>query len=337
MISLLLAATMTVSPNVLRAPGVRYFPSEYFDTNVERRLQEQVLERWPGPSELVRLWQSGDLNVAQQLALLLGASAYHDRQMLPVYREALQTTRPRVRQAAAYGYRTLIGDTPPNVSAGVSAETAQALTRELDAVAKTLREHSLVEMWLVSALAATGQSPPDWNGVVFRRTSANALRSVERVADPFDLPSLMSAYELAGAGSVRRGLLRLVEGLSLQKFIVMPEGNRAGWGRKQYEEAAERFDRWSESFCDQDVEKAVIRGFEAMGFLGVSPFEAQGCDAWLRILDRGENQWWPLAARQIYICGGPAVELSILKKDTEANADNRKRIKAFYGLGRNPR
>jgi len=92
------------------------------------------------------MWRTGRLETPQSLAILLGAPVHHDPALLPVYREAIESPTPRIRQAAAYGYHDLIGDRLPDVSAGVSGREAARLAAEMDVLAETLRRQPLVAM-----------------------------------------------------------------------------------------------------------------------------------------------------------------------------------------------
>ncbi|MCD4749649.1 MAG: hypothetical protein K8R59_09770 [Thermoanaerobaculales bacterium] len=329
--ALILLAALTLSPDLLGCSDVSRFGTPFFEDVGREALQETALERLPGPSGLVELWKSGELKRYQKLAILLGGAAFHDPLLLPVYREGLQAADLRIRQAAAYGYRDLIGEEPPDVFNGFSLSDARALMGELDAVAFTLRERPLVEMWLASALAAEGRRPPGWRGVIMKRGVADCLRSVERLAHPEDLGLLVQAYELAENRTTRLGLLRMIERFSLRIFLQGPQGQTKAWGAEVYDFGLTRLDSWLRVNCDLDPESVLTAGFEAIGIRGVQPFEPQGCEAWLLLLDQGAHQWWPLAAGQIYSCGGPAIDFSESYSSQDKNKKKRNRLKAWYG------
>lgn len=331
MTGLILIAALTFSPTILASPETQRFGTEYYDTMVRGPFQERVLVSWPGPSGLLELWQSGELNRGQKLSLLLGGAAFHDPLLLPVYREALESRNPRLRQAAAYGYRDLIGDEPPNVRAGVSIDVARSLVGELDAVVQTLQQSTLVEMWLASTLAAAGERPVNWNGIVFKKSPMACLKAVERLVGLEDLESVIRAYELSDDRGSRIGLMRLIEGLTLKKFIVKPQGSGKGWGADVYDDAFERLQHWLDFQCDPGVAPVLERAFADLGVRGLDPLRAEACDAWLQILMKARSPAWAMASERIYLCGGPAIRLSMARQGDEDSQNGRKRLKDWYG------
>lgn len=331
MTGLMLAAAVTFSPAILASPETRQFGTEYYDTVVHGHFRERVLVAWPGPSGLLELWQSGKLRRGQKISLLLGGAAFHDPQLLPVYREALMIDNPRLRQAAAYGYRELIGDAIPNVRGGVSSDTARALVKELDAVVLTVQRATLVETWLASALAAEGRRPPGWQGIIFKRSAAMCLKAVDRLAGPEDLEAVVGAYQLSGDRANRVSLVRLVEGLSMSRLVVKPQGHGKTWGAEVYDEAFERLDRWLSLQCDLGVSPVLEKAFADLGVRNLDPLSPAACDVWLQILVKGPPTSWAMAADRLYHCGGPAVRLSKFGVDSKPNRDARKRLRAWYG------
>lgn len=322
---------MTFSPAILASPETRSFGTEYYDSVARSQFRERVLVAWPGPSGLSVLWQSGELKRGQKMTLLLGGAAFHDPQLLPLYREALVADSPRLRQAAAYGYRDLIGDDVPNIRGGVSPETAQALVGELDAVVRTAQRATLVEIWLASVLAAEGRRPPDWQGITFKRSSSLCLRAVGRLVGPEDLGAVVGAYQLSGDRVNRLFLMRLIEGLSMSRLVVKPQMQGKGWGSEVYDEGLERLDRWLSLQCDLGVAPILEKAFSDLGVRGVDPLSPTACDAWVQILARGPQSAWAVAADRLYRCGGPAIQLSLFRADTEHNRAAWKRLKAWYG------
>jgi len=330
MTGLLLAAAMTFSPAILASPETGSFGTDYYDTVVRGHFRERVLVAWPGPSGLLQLWQSGELGGGKKISLLLGGAAFHDPQLLPLYRESLLTGGPRLRQAAAYGYRDLIGDDVPNVRQGVPREAALALVGELDAVAHTMQRATLVEMWLASALAKEDRRLPDWKGITFNRSASACLRAVGRLARPEDLMAVVKAYEQSENCANQIALLRLIEGLSMDQFVVKPQGQGQGWGATVYDEAFERLDLWLSLQCDLNVGAVLETAFSNLGVRGVDPQSPAACEAWMQVLTKGPPSSWAVAADRLYQCGGPAIRLSLGRTDTELNKNSRKRLRAWY-------
>lgn len=314
--------------------GVARFPGAYFDSRVREPLHREVMASWPGPSALLELWRSGELDEEARVSLLVGGAAFHDPLLLPAYREGVASPSARVRQAAAYGYRDLIADRRPDVRAGVDDRASALLAEEIGLVELTLRSRPLIQLWLQSALAQEGRGFEEWPGITLQRPVGDCLLAVERLVGPEDLELLLGAMRLSREPAVRINLLKLVEAVSLSRFIVKPKGDKQGWGSHVYDQAFAALEgsisRWAAGGCTVDGERVLRSNLEAMGASGVDPLAPEGCGLWLGVLEQGEPRWWMLAARRLYACGGPLVELSALNPDGESDRELRKRLLEWF-------
>jgi hypothetical protein len=315
---------------------VGWFPGGYFDSRVKAVLQAEVMNSWPGPSQLLQLWDSGQLEAEDQVSLLLGGAVFHDPVLLPAYRDAVTSPSQRVRQAAVYGFRDLIGDSMPDVGGGISDADAALLGEEMEWVAQTLDSRTLLEMWLQSLLAVEKSGFPGWSGVILRRQPDACIRAIERMADTHDLNLLLEAYDLTQDFGTRVNLLKIIEAVTLSRFIIMPEGShKKGWGRQVFVtamgglESARR--RWTAGSCAVQGEAVLKQNLEAMGVAGLDPFAEEGCQVWVNVLERGFPRWWMLAARRLYACGGPWVEFSVLSPDGPRDQERRNRLLQWFG------
>lgn len=331
MTALLLLLALQLPGGVFKAPELQYFPSDYFNESEAWKLQARVLDRWPGPTRLLELWESGGLKDRQKAALLLGASAFHDPELLPIYGEALRSESLQLRMAAAWGYRALIGDLPPGLEGQIPDQLYVVLAGEVEAVRQSARRHTLVQIWLASALAAEGREEPGWNGVIFRRPAVDCIHAVARLLKPEDLQDVISAYEMSENMTIRISLTRMLEALTLQRFIFKPRQPRAGWGLKVYEEAFDRVDQYLAANCLWGSRRLQRRGFSQLGVVGVDPDDSAACDVWIRILKMPMKSWWPVAADHIYQCGGPPSNLSVDLRAAEQNKAARGWILKWYG------
>jgi hypothetical protein len=311
--------------------AVDVFPAAHFTQDHAWKVSRQALTIWPGPTGLVKEWQSGNLRERQKVALLLGGGAFHNRQLLPVYMEAIQDPSQRVRKAAAYGFRTLIGDLPPPVTSRITDEQAEMLLGEMTAVYATLRRHPLVTMWLASALHSEGKIWPGWTGVLMRRRPIFCFRAIEKVVEPDDLAHLLVAFEMFENDQHRTSMAKLIEGLTLNRFFRKPKVGQ-GWGPELYTEAVNKVVAWVDEGCGQGYEQRLTASVEALGVQGVEPLHPDACDMWQQILLKGEPSWWHLASRQLYLCGAPATEISILRAESEESKQQREKLISFYGL-----
>lgn len=332
----LLAVQLVLAAGVLNSGEVAYFPGAYFDDIARDRLQRRAMVRWPGPSELRLMWRGGDLNDHQRMAVLLGGAAHHDALLLDIYREAVLSESQRLRQAGAYGYRDLIGDIRPNVARGVDDEAAQRLAAEIDAVRETLQFNSMVEMWLHAALHDEQRSLPGYHGIVQRRSSDACFRAVERLMGPEDLEALIRAYRSSDHLSNRIQLLKLIEALTLNRFIMMPLGERKAWSAEVYDDGLYLLDQWladrADTLCDLDYERVISASLASMGAIGVDPLHPEACAVWGMVLSQGDPRWWAIASRRLYECGGPWVELSVLQAPSKENRASRNSLMKWFGL-----
>lgn len=327
---------MVVAAANFVSPEVSHFPNSYFEAGAKPILQRRAMEKWPGPSQLVEMWHAGEFNGREKMAVLLGASAWHDPILLPLYRESITSSNARMRMVAAYGYRDLLADGLPNVTSGVDPESAQRLAAEMDAVAETLRTRPLVEFWLQAALAADGGSMPGWRGVVLQRPRGACLRAVEQVMEFDDFSYLTTAYRAAEKRGTRLGLLRLLEAVTLQEFLVIPSGDRATWGATNMDEALGALDAylalWVDRRCTIDPEPILESSAVALGAKGVDPLAPNSYHFWLLLLKQGTSSQRVMAARRLYQLGGRWSTLSLFQSGSPEQVAAVDEILAWYQI-----
>jgi hypothetical protein len=170
--------------------------------------------------------------------------------------------------------------------------------------------------------------------VTLQRQPSVCLRAVERLVGIEDLDLLLTAYDITGDFGTRVGLLKLVEAVTLSRFVVIPDGGSKGWGRQVFTTAMDALagarKRWSRGGCSVDGEAVLIENLRSLGVSGVDPLAADGCGVWLGVLDRGFPQWWMLASRRLYACGGPWVEISALEPGSDSGPELRNRLLEWY-------
>ena len=325
-----------MSTSVITTGAVSRFPGDYYDTRSRTWLQRQAMTRWPGPDGLLRMWSEEKLSERQRMALLLGGATFHDPVLLPAYREAIMADSQRLRQAAAYGYRDLLADQLPDVRNGIDDESAKLLDDEMEQVERTLHRRSLLEMWLESVLVSEGASFPGWKGVALQRRANACFRAAEKLVDVEDLDLLVRTYRLSEDFQNRVQLMKLIESVSLSRFIEKPAGERQGWGKGIFIDGLEAMDAtlplWIGDDCSVDAEAVLRANLATMGVRGLDPLSAEGCVVWQAVLLKGHPRWWMVAARRLYACGGPFYELSALNPDREANKKLRNGLISWYRL-----
>lgn len=318
--------------------GFRHFPGSYYDTQIHPSFGRHAMQHWPDPHSLTEIWSG--LNPGQRAVVLLAAARFHDPTLLPLYRQGATSAHGRVRQAAAYGYRDLIGDRPPNVVQGVSLAQGEALAREIELVAETLRVHTLVEMWVNAALATEDLALGGYSGIIPQRAAVDCWRAVDRLATVWDLETLAFAATVTGDEVARSSLLTLIEGLTLERFEPRVQGPRAVWTEREREAGRQAFDDWLDRHfrrpCRLDPERILADRLRVLGSPVEDPFGRSACGAWLRVLDGREPVWWRLAAQQLTACGAPAVEMSVLRAEDPANAAARWRVLQHFDLAKGP-
>ena len=334
-LSMSIAAVVAAATTFI-SPEVSHFPGDFFDSDAKQTLQRRAMERFPGPEQIVDLWNSGTLTHREKMAILLGVSASHNPVLLPMYREAVTAAHPRIRMAAAYGYRDLLGDALPNVSAGVDLGMGQQLSGEIAVVAETLRVRTLTEFWLAAALAGEGKSIPGWRGVVMRRSAGICLNAVEKIVVFEDFQALAMAYRSTERPGTKAGLLRLLEAVTLQQFYTKSNGATSGWGMKNMEDAVEAADQflalWLDQRCVSDVSVILEASLAGMGARGVDPFGSNSWEVWLRLLKQGTPGWRMMASRRLYELGGRWSGLSMFQAESESQIKVRDGLVEWYRL-----
>jgi hypothetical protein len=334
-ISLLIATSLVVNADLMIFPQVQSFPSSLYDSELGYQVSKAVLDVWPGPTALLQQWQTQELSQDARVTLLLGAAAFHDPQLLPMYVDGIGRAEQRVRQAAAYGYRDLLADRLPAVAGGIDDEQAALLSGEMVAVQATLRACPLVALWLNALLDNEGVHLPGYQGVVLKRAPPDCVHAVEALMGPEDLNLVVSAYRLSSKRRHRVSLMRLLEALSLRRLVARPSGSR-GWGDSVYDEALERLEHWLEEWydvrCETDFEVLLQGSLEELGVRGAGPMDPSSCPVWQAVLRRGDPAWWVVASRRLYECGGPAEHLEVFRADSPANRKRREQLLKWFGL-----
>jgi hypothetical protein len=130
--------------------------------------------------------------------------------------------------------------------------------------------------------------------------------------------------------------MKLIEGLALRRFLVLPRGQRVGWGQPDIDRALAAADAWVDQWlvarCGFDFETVLAAALAEMGASGVSPMSADACVVWQRVLLKGDPKWWPLAARRLYHCGGPPIQLSVFQAESKVNQERREALLRWYRL-----
>lgn len=336
MIATLLAASLLAQPQLFAADESRFFPGSYYEEQLRPRLERRALTIWPGPTGLIEIYRSGGLGTDQKVTLLLGSAAFHDPRLIPLYRQALLRGEPRLQLAAAAAYRALLGDRTIDLRANLTPAETAALAGEMEAVHSTLRVHTLAEMWVASALTADQSMLPGYRGVVLKRRSADCLLALERSLQAEDLATVVAGFRAARSTPVRGSFMKILEGLALRRFLVLPTTARTTWGPDDYHEAETATETWlfelETGACHLDEEAVLSAALAELGVAVEAPLGGDACEIWLRVLDSGVARWWPLAARQLYNCGGPPAELSILRAEHAPTKELRDHLVRWYDL-----
>jgi hypothetical protein len=162
------------------------------------------------------------------------------------------------------------------------------------------------------------------------------MRAIERVRVPDDLELLVTAYQLSTDVSTRLGLLRLLEGLTLSRFVEKPRTGYLPWGSEVYERALGALDAaiegWRSRRCRIEYQRVVSQSLNQLGAVGVDPLHPDACHVWGLILLEGDPRWWATAAHHLYRCGAPWQELSVLQAESEANLQRRDQLVRWLRL-----
>ena len=331
----MLLTTCALAAGLSLAPvpqAVQYFPGDYYSRRGHLVVERTALDRWPGPAGLLELWRSGKLAPEQRVALLLGAGAFHDPQLLPVYREALLDRSGRVRAAAAFGVHVLLADGVPGGTVRVDEATGRRLARTVATLESALRSRDLVQVWLQSLLRTEKTALYHGPCLEFDRSLEFCERALDQLLQPEDLPLVMTAYRAARTDRVRTALMRLLGGLAMERFVPSSRKPRTGWNSEIYRIGLRAADRFAERWCGKDVGTIYRRRFLELQASGVDPFAPESGVLWLRTLQRAPAPWWGVAGRMLYRYGAPPLFPSLADPNSPDSRGARESLLRFYGL-----
>jgi hypothetical protein len=70
----------------------------------------------------------------------------------------------------------------------------------------------------------------------------------------------------------------------------------------------------------------------AMGAPISDPRAPEACPVWTRVLRMGDPGWWSMAARRLYMCGGPWQEIQVLRSSGADARSRRDAVLNWYGI-----
>ena len=326
------AGIVPIPESVMRFPDPTAFPGT--GTRRQTTMVSTVLEQagsamrasGPGPQQLVSRWLAGDLNAAEQVAVLLGGAAFHDPALLRIYDEATRSPDARVRKAAAVGLFALIGDAPPLPS--TVADTAAEWER-LSALVRRLgwatRARSLVGIWVDSYAASQGSHRPE--RFAFRRGPNQCLKAIRELAQPEDLPDVIALWPMLAGDGDRLHVMRTLEMITMQQLVPGSMDPHKPRGKWQTDAGLYLVDSWVARTCRPVDGWAQLRGaFEANRLHAGegSPPPA----AWFRMLQFRYPSLAPLAIERLADLTGTAVVVDRQSLDNPENDAAHRRVAA---------
>jgi len=292
----------------------------------------------PGPQQIVHRWVAGQLNAAEQVAVLLGGAAFHHPALLRIYDEATRSPDARVRKAAVVGVFALIGDAPPLPAAIADTpadwEKASAFVRSLG---WATRVRTLVGIWSDSYAATRGASRAD--RFVLRRSGLQCLKAIRELAQPHDLQELIALWPLLASDSERAHLMQTIEMVTFQRLVPAGRGANAPSGAWQVNAAVATVDSWVARTCGPvDGEAQAERAAASFG----TPAGAPPLAKWFGVLQARYPAVAPLALERLAAVTGIAVTIDRQSLANPANdAAHRKVAEALpisaIGQERQPR
>jgi hypothetical protein len=151
-----------------------------------------------------------------------------------------------------------------------------------------------------------------------------------------DLDLLVQTYQLSRQRPTRIALMRLIEGLTLSRFVPRSVGSTEAWGPEVYDRGLVDLDAaiasWQSGGCRVDATRVLAENFALMGVELSDPRAAGACVYWQNVLRAGDSGWWAMAARQLYDCGGPWRELSVLQPESDLMRQRRQDLLRFFRL-----
>lgn len=286
----------------------------------------------PGPQQLAARWQRGQLNAAERVAVLLGASVFHHPAVLPIYADGLRSRVLRERQAAMVGLAWFLGVPPPDPEqAAEGSAVLGAARRSADALVLLLRERTLADLWCESYLVARGLVPTEGR-VLLHPDAKTCLLALREIAGPQDLDSLTALWP-AVAERDRPALLRTLEAVTMQQFFIPPANPQAPTGGWLYVDAAARVDAWVGGLCRSVEGFGLALANMARAWPLPEPPE-RPYQPLLTPMEGSYEPLWFLPSELLVAFGGRSVSYDRVQTDNPRNRDQRDRVRDSFPISK---
>lgn len=282
---------------------------------------EALLTSGPGPGQILARFRRGELTGDERVLVLLGACHSHDLQLVPLYQWAFEAGGAKDKLAAAIGFFYLVGLDPPAPSAvPQKGDHWQELASRARELAREARTTPLARLWVRSYLAASGLSA---GGFVFRAPAEACLRALVRVAQPEDLAEVVALWPLV-VPAHRSYLVRLLEALTLSRWVPAPPNPQGPTGPWIMETAVNSVDAWVSQLCrTPDGWASFWRRAAQLG-------DGDVREGLLTVLRQPYPPAWPVAAWHLQAWGAPAVVLERARPDHPANKERVDKLRALF-------
>jgi hypothetical protein len=284
----------------------------------------------PGPQQLAARWFAGQLNEAEKVVVLLGGGVFHDRSLLTVYDDALRSPNLRLRQAAAVGFFSLVGAPPPLPSQIRDDPRVwrqlHRMVRDLDFVTLT---RPLVRVWVDSYVAGKGVRRPEL--FAFRQDGLQCLKAIREIAEPADLPDVLSIWPFLESEQDRTFVMRTIEAISLQRLVNRPQDPQKPSGDWLIRAALAFVDQWVATMCQSvDGERQVRLSLERDRLL--APNRQPTARTWFAVLSIRNSSLFPLAAERLMDLSGRAVKVDRQIFDNPSNLDANHKLREYLPI-----
>ncbi len=278
----------------------------------------------PGPQQLAARWSAGQLNEAEKVAVLLGGGVYHDPVLLGAYADALQSPNLRTRQAAAVGFFRLVGMPSPLPSRITDdSELWQRLRTMVRNLESMTRTRPLVRVWVDSFYAGKGARRPEL--FVFPRDGMEILQAIREIAQPVDLPDVLSLWPVLETRSERAFVMGTIEAISLQRLVNRSSDPHQPSGDWLVNGAITAADQWVAGMCRSvDGERELQLSLERNRAVGRD--RRPSARTWFALLTLRYGAFLPLAADRLMDISGTAFPVDRQNFDNPLNNDTYHRL-----------
>jgi hypothetical protein len=162
----------------------------------------------------------------------------------------------------------------------------------------------------------------------FRQDGLQCLKAIREIAEPADLPDVLSIWPFLESEQDRTFVMRTIEAISLQRLVNRPQDPQKPSGDWLIRAALASVDRSVATMCQSvDGERQITFNLEANRLL--APDGQPTARTWFAVLSMHYSSFYPLAAERLMDLSGRAVKVDRQIFDNPSNLDTIHKLREY--------